>query len=197
MLSSDADKPPICSPVERPLEVDAQCGQPSESNHAVGPNAGSDALDAIVETLRPNAVPRAGTFLHWTFLIMALVVVSASVTLSVRNREQVVVPIIDAPLPGTCTFRKLTGVPCPGCGLTRSFVSMGHGQMSDAWSYNPAGFFFFAIVAFQIPYRIYQIVRVRRGLGQHRFAWLDNGALLAVAVVLLIQWFWRLVASAT
>ena len=33
---------------------------------------------------------------------------------------------------------------------------------------------FFLVVAFQIPYRIYQIRRIRRGQGQHRFAKIDN-----------------------
>lgn len=27
-----------------------------------------------------------------------------------------------------CTFLRLTGYPCPSCGLTRSFIAMAHGQ---------------------------------------------------------------------
>jgi hypothetical protein len=41
--------------------------------------------------------------------------------------------------PVLCPFRLLTGLPCPGCGLTRSWVYLAHGQWSDAWSANPFG----------------------------------------------------------
>jgi hypothetical protein len=41
--------------------------------------------------------------------------------------------------PVICPFRLLTGLPCPGCGLTRSWVYLAHGQWADAWSANPFG----------------------------------------------------------
>lgn len=41
--------------------------------------------------------------------------------------------------PVICPFRLMTGLPCPGCGLTRSWVHLAHGQMSDAWAANPFG----------------------------------------------------------
>lgn len=34
--------------------------------------------------------------------------------------------------PVLCPIRRLTGIPCPGCGLTRSFVYTMHGQFGDA-----------------------------------------------------------------
>ncbi len=188
----EADKPPICSPVELAARRHAS----PDSNAGAESHEESAGVDATGMAARRGPIRGPGTLLHWTFLVMAVVIVAASFVLSVRNGEQVIVPVIDAPLPGTCTFRRMTGVPCPGCGLTRSFISMGHGQIDAAWSYNPAGFFFFAIVAFQIPYRIYQILRIRRGQEQHRFAWIDNWVLIALVLILLVQWTWRLVAAA-
>ena len=38
-----------------------------------------------------------------------------------------------------CGFMHLTGLPSPGCGLTRSFCSMGKGDFSSAFSYNLLG----------------------------------------------------------
>jgi len=35
-------------------------------------------------------------------------------------------------LPTVCPFNHMTGLPCPGCGLTRAFVSMAHGHLVDA-----------------------------------------------------------------
>lgn len=47
-------------------------------------------------------------------------------------------------IPSLCPFHNLTGTPCPGCGLTRSFVSCGHGHFRQAFLYHPAGPVLFA-----------------------------------------------------
>ena len=126
--------------------------------------------------------------MHWTFLLIAVVVIAGSSLLRIQDGREVIVPILDKPLPGTCTFLRFTGIPCPGCGLTRSFISIGHGDFVGAWRFNPAGLFFFAVVAFQIPYRILQIVRIRRGDQEHRFVAFDSWVLVGLVVVLLLQW---------
>ncbi|MHC5038921.1 MAG: DUF2752 domain-containing protein [Planctomycetota bacterium] len=38
-----------------------------------------------------------------------------------------------------CLFRALTGAPCPLCGLTRSFVSLSHGDFKAAFLFHPFG----------------------------------------------------------
>jgi len=50
----------------------------------------------------------------------------------------------------TCTMLATLGVPCPGCGLTRSVTSIYHGYIVAAWQLNPFGFAFalaFALLA--------------------------------------------------
>ncbi|NLF18324.1 MAG: DUF2752 domain-containing protein [Lentisphaerae bacterium] len=42
-----------------------------------------------------------------------------------------------------CPFLHVTGLPCPGCGLTRGVLAIGHGRWADAWALNP-----FAYVAY-------------------------------------------------
>ncbi|HYH84597.1 MAG TPA: DUF2752 domain-containing protein [Pyrinomonadaceae bacterium] len=41
-------------------------------------------------------------------------------------------------LPGVvlCPLRALTGYPCPGCGMTRAFCAIGHGEFALAVGYN-------------------------------------------------------------
>jgi uncharacterized protein DUF2752 len=41
-----------------------------------------------------------------------------------------------------CLFKALTGLPCPGCGLTRAFSSLLHGQFARAYAFHPFAFLF-------------------------------------------------------
>src|ERR1044072_4837780 len=36
-----------------------------------------------------------------------------------------------------CPFRAMTGYPCPGCGMTRAFSAIAHGEPVRAVLYNP------------------------------------------------------------
>jgi hypothetical protein len=36
-----------------------------------------------------------------------------------------------------CLFRRATGVPCPGCGLTRAFAALAKGHFSQAFAFHP------------------------------------------------------------
>ncbi len=39
-----------------------------------------------------------------------------------------------------CVFYTLTGLPCPGCGLTRSVSGLLHGDLAHSLRYHPLGF---------------------------------------------------------
>lgn len=41
--------------------------------------------------------------------------------------------------PALCPFKLFTGLPCPGCGLTRSAVALLHGDPSASVFYHPLG----------------------------------------------------------
>jgi len=41
--------------------------------------------------------------------------------------------------PVVCPFRLITGLPCPGCGLTRAWVYAAHGRWADSFAANPFG----------------------------------------------------------
>lgn len=46
------------------------------------------------------------------------------------------------PGPDLCWFRRLTGLPCPGCGLTRGCAAVLEGEFYAAWMLNPFSFLF-------------------------------------------------------
>ena len=41
--------------------------------------------------------------------------------------------------PVLCPFRRATGVPCPSCGLTRSWTAVAHGRLRDGFRMHPFG----------------------------------------------------------
>ena len=43
-------------------------------------------------------------------------------------------------LPESCLFLRTTGLPCPGCGLTRSCVAAVHGRVGESLAFHPIGF---------------------------------------------------------
>jgi len=44
-----------------------------------------------------------------------------------------------------CMFQDLTGLPCPGCGLTHSFCALAKGRLAVAFRYNALGPFIFLL----------------------------------------------------
>ncbi len=90
-------------------------------------------------------------------LVIALVALVGSFILQPSNHGGlfVYVPILREriELPDTCMSRRVLGISCPGCGLTRSFVAIARGNLQGALAYNPMGPVVFLLVVLQIPYR--------------------------------------------
>ena len=91
-------------------------------------------------------------------------------------------------LPGVCTLKETTGIPCPGCGLTRSWVAAMHGDLAGSWAFHRVGWLLLAYAWLQIlRHGLWLAVpKLRRPLAP----WgrrLDRGAIL-LAVVLVVAW---------
>jgi hypothetical protein len=46
-----------------------------------------------------------------------------------------------------CMFKNLTGLPCPGCGLTHSFCALSKGRLASAFGFNAMGPAIFVLAA--------------------------------------------------
>lgn len=91
-------------------------------------------------------------------------------------------------LPSLCIFKNITGLPCPGCGLTRSVVYSAHGQWQQAIAYHPFGPLFLAGVALTL---VPAVISLRRPLNLYQTR--ATSILLTVAAIaILVLWVVRL-----
>ena len=67
------------------------------------------------------------------------------------------------PVPESCGVRRWFGMNCPGCGLTRSFVYMGHLQPLQAFRMHPLGPFMFLATALMPLWRFARVWRRQQG----------------------------------
>lgn len=63
-------------------------------------------------------------------LLLGLAIIGISVTAT---------PFDDSPV-SLCPFRAFSGLPCAGCGMTRAFIHLGHGNFRNAAMQNPLSF---------------------------------------------------------
>lgn len=96
---------------------------------------------------------------HLMIFTLSLGVVLASIILTPSDS---VVSLFGYPIPPICTVKRVFGMDCPGCGLTRSFTYMGHGQIGAAFDKHMLGPLLYAAVAAMIPWHGYKLVRAFR-----------------------------------
>lgn len=88
--------------------------------------------------------------------------------------------------PAWCPFRRATGVPCPACGLTRSFVSMGNLDVATAWAMHAIGPLLWVVFALIGVHGAIEVLARRR----LRPAWFERwrGRLGAALFALVVGW---------
>ena len=94
-----------------------------------------------------------------------------------------------------CLFRRATNLPCPGCGLTRSFCAMGKGDVSRALDFHALGpplFFVASILWVRCAAAVAgfdgAVARFDAAARRFRLAWVVGAALIltwAIQLVLL------------
>jgi hypothetical protein len=97
---------------------------------------------------------------HLTILIASLAVLAASLLLTADPQA---VYFYGSALPESCLFKRATGIECFGCGLTRSFVYMGHLDPAGAFALHKLGPLLYSAVVAQLPYRGWRLLSARIG----------------------------------
>ena len=125
-------------------------------------------------------------------LILGGAVLVMSLLMRVEGPTSVYLPGASIPMPETCSSRMVFGIDCPGCGMTRAFISISHGHLVDAWRFNPASYLVYPMIIGQVPWQLLQLFRIRRGRRPIESIWIYLLPSLAV-LALLGQWIAKLV----
>lgn len=140
----------------------------------------------------PAAVVASRMKLHWTFVVIAVLIIGMSFLMRSEGPTNVFLPGTSIPLPDACATKRLFGWDCPGCGMTRAFISISRGQFARAWQFNPASWLLYFFIAIQIPWNLMQIwllSKRRRGIEVPYI----HFAPFAILFVLLANWIWRVI----
>jgi len=96
--------------------------------------------------------------------------------------------VLGRAIPWECAFRSRTGLPCPGCGLTRSVVLSLHGDLGSAWRLAPGGpVFVLGLEALAVALLALACVQALGGqrLRKRGESWLWGGALVYASAAFL------------
>jgi hypothetical protein len=84
-------------------------------------------------------------------------------------------------LPTLCLFRRMTGLPCPGCGMTRSVMALAHLHFRDSFRFNALGPIFVSMLA---VWWLSALQAVFRGHQNHVETWTRRHSSILTALAL-------------
>lgn len=114
-------------------------------------------------------------FSHLLLFIIAGSIIFLSIDLSV--------------IPHICLFQHFFGIPCPGCGITRSLLAFFVGDFQFAWILNPVGIILGASLVAQVPLRILALCNVSWGRRVFRLTRVTTSSII---ILLILYWIYQI-----
>lgn len=122
---------------------------------------------------------------HWVLLLVFTGMLTAAFVIHPDGKG---LALLNFQLPPMCGFRSGTGLPCPGCGLTRSWVYMAHGAWRESLAMHRLGWLTMGYVGLQaLRHGLWLAVS---SLQERIDRWgrlLDRG-IIALGILLVINW---------
>lgn len=122
---------------------------------------------------------------HYAMLAITITIVVLSLILSVRDDQRIIITGLSGyPIPETCWMKNLFHCDCPGCGLTRSFVHLAHGNWRQSLAVHRIGWLLAIAFLVQIPYRWIVLRNPAWTVGSR---W-SKGIFIFFVVALIVNW---------
>ena len=90
-------------------------------------------------------------------LLLAVTAIALSLVMTVQDDREVYLPFTTQPMPEMCGIRGMLGVDCPGCGMSRAFISISNLKIDKALAFNSASLVMYLFVMIQVPWHATQI----------------------------------------
>lgn len=97
---------------------------------------------------RPARNPWLSRAVWAVLFVIPTAIIALSAWLTMAQLDDTVHPLFGLP---PCGFKVVTGLPCPGCGLTHCFTAMAHLDIFAAVNANPFGVLLFLVSLTTIP----------------------------------------------
>jgi hypothetical protein len=158
------------------------------SEAVISEQAGAQGSDADVPVAEISSAPDR---YHWVMLGLSVAVIVLACLLSVRGDQRVEFGGLHGwPIPELCQSKALFGIDCPGCGLTRSFIHLAHGDVAASFQRHRLGWLVALFVVLQIPYRVWAIFSGLSAPLGNKLPW---AGMWIVVLLLMANWFVKLI----
>ena len=105
-------------------------------------------LNQVINDLNRMIPTRSDPWWAWPLGLFALAFISTAAALLVYpDGQHEELWLMGLRFGGECGMKVQFGIPCPQCGMTRSWVGLVRGDLYNAFLYNPAGFLLFCWIA--------------------------------------------------
>lgn len=144
-------------------------------------------MRSFSQLIKPEIAPQA------VILAACLVILSGVFVLAPPESGANRIALGNVVLPSVCIFERATGLPCPGCGLTRSMTAAVRGDITASLSFHRLGLVTMIYISLQLVFSLVVLgfPRLRERLqGWGRFL---NKGLIFLGILFLINWMVTLV----
>ena len=146
--------------------------------------------------MKPGGEPsqrKGATLPNLIILILCSVILGGALISNPPTNENPYMRIGGITLPGICMFHGMTGLPCPGCGLTRSISAAAHGDLKSSFSHHRLGLLllYYLFLQFVFNFVFIAIPRWRKSLS--RPMKILHRGIIALAVLFVLNWILTLI----
>jgi hypothetical protein len=121
---------------------------------------------------------------HIIILILCVVILTASLLFRVSEAE---LYLFGFKSPLRCFLYHTVGIKCALCGLTRSVCSLAHGNFRQALNFHLFGPAIFALISFQIPYRIYALIIHPKKMNR-KLIKIHLSLAVTISILIIVNW---------
>jgi len=125
---------------------------------------------------------------HLVVLIVCFCIIVGALILTPADSRNSFLKLGPLSIPNTCTFKNLTGLPCPGCGLARSIVAAMHGNFTDSFGFHRLGLLTLFYIFMQFLYRLGLVVFSGKWMHVFGSGKILNQGIIVLGILFVLNW---------